>query len=85
MLISNSTFGAEKDDNAVYFFNDFKTSVQFNGVDFTGPIVSDGSNGVISFESCTFSEYNEYALRINNGNVLLTQCDFKKPAGHVFL
>ena len=85
LLISNSTFGAGKDGNAVYFFNDFKTSVQFNGVDFAGPIVSDGSNGVISFESCTFSEYGEYALRINNGNALLTQCDFKKPTGHVFL
>jgi hypothetical protein len=85
LLISNSTFGAGKDGNAVYFFNEFKTSVQFNGVDFTGPIVSDGSDGVISFENCTFSEYNEYALKINNGNALLTQCDFKKPAGHVFL
>ena len=85
LLISNSTFGAEKDDKAVYFFEDFKTSVQFNGVDFTGPIVSDGSDGAISFESCTFSEYIDYALRINNGNALLTQCDFKKPAGHVFL
>jgi hypothetical protein len=85
LLISNSTFGAEKDGKAVYFFDDFKTSVQFNGVDFTGPIVSDGSNGVVSFESCTFSNYNDYALRINNGNVLLTQCDFKTPARHVFL
>ena len=85
LLISNSTFGAAKEGNAVYFYNDFKTSVQFNGVDFTGPVVSDGSDGVISFESCTFSDYNEYALRINNGNALLTQCDFKKPAGHVFL
>ena len=85
LLISNSTFAAENNDHAVYFFTDFKTSVQFNGVDFTGPVVSDGSDGAISFESCTFSGYNEYALRINNGNVLLTQCDFKKPAGHVFL
>jgi hypothetical protein len=85
LLISNSTFGAEKDGNAVYFFTDFRTSVQFNGVDFTGPIVSDGSDGVVSFESCTFSEYSDYALRINNGNALLTQCDFKKPTGHVFL
>jgi hypothetical protein len=85
LLISNSTFGAEKDDKAVYFFNDFKTSVQFNGVDFTGPVVSDGSDGVISFESCTFSNYNEYALKANNGNVLLTQSEFKKPGGHVFL
>lgn len=85
LLISNSTFGADKGGRAVYFFNDFKTSVQFNGVDFTGPIVSDGSDGVISFESCTFSNYNDYALKINNGNVLLTQSEFKKPAGHVFL
>ncbi|HMI03406.1 MAG TPA: glycosyl hydrolase family 28-related protein [Pedobacter sp.] len=85
LLISNSTFGAEKDGKAVYFYNDFKTSVQFNGVDFTGPIVSDGSDGVISFESCTFSDYSNYALKINNGNVLLTQSEFKKPAGHVFL
>lgn len=85
LLISNSTFGAEKDGNAVYFFDDFKTSVQFNGVDFTGPVVSDGSDGVISFESCTFSEYIEYALRLNKGNALLTQCDFERPAGHVFL
>ena len=85
LLISNSTFGAGKDGKAVYFFDDFKTSVQFNGVDFTGPVVSDGSDGVVSFESCTFSGYNDYALRINNGNALLTQCDFAKPAGHVFL
>ncbi len=59
--------------------------MQFNGVDFTGPIVSDGSDGVISFESCTFSNYSDYALKINNGNVLLTQNVFKKPAGHVFV
>ena len=32
LLISNSTFEAEKDGTAVYFFSDFKTSVQFNGV-----------------------------------------------------
>ena len=85
LLISNSTFGADKDGNAVYFFDDFKTSVQFNGVDFTGALVSDGSDGVVSFESCTFSEYSKYALTINNGNVLLTQSDFKKPTSHVFL
>ncbi|GEO11761.1 glycoside hydrolase family 55 protein [Segetibacter aerophilus] len=85
LLISNSTFGAAKGGNAVYFYNDFKTSVQFNGVDFTGPIVSDGSDGVVSFENCTFSNYSEYALKINNGNVLLTQSVFKKPLGHVFL
>ena len=85
ILISNSSFGADQNGNAVYFYKDFKTSVQFNGVDFRGPIVSDGSDGVVSFESCTFDNYNEYALRINNGNALLTQCDFKKPTGHVYL
>jgi hypothetical protein len=85
LLFSNCTFGAAKDGKAVYFYNDFKTSAQFNGVDFTGPIVSDGSGGVISFEGCTFNNYSDYALKINNGNVLLAQCNFKKPAGHVYL
>lgn len=85
LLISNSTFGAERGDNAVYFYDDFKTSVQFNGVEFTGPVVSDGSDGVVSFESCTFSEYPDYALTINNGNVLISQSEFKKPGNHVLL
>ena len=85
LLFSNSSFGADKEGRAVYFYNDFSTSTHFNGVDFTGPIVSDGRDGVISFESCTFSDYSDYALTINNGNVLLTQCDFRKPTGHVFL
>ena len=85
LLISNSSFGSDESGNAVYFYKDFRTSVQFNGVDFQGPIVSDGSDGVISFESCTFHDYRDYALRINNGNVLLTQCDFKQPEGHVYL
>ena len=85
LLFSNSSFGADKDGCAAYFFNDFGTSTQFNGVDFKGSIVSDGKDGVISFESCTFSDYSDYALRINSGNILLTQCDFKKPAGHLYL
>ena len=85
LLISNSTFGSDKEGKAVYFSNEFKTSVQFNGVDFTGPVVSDGSDGVISFESCTFSNYPDYALKINNGNILLTQSDFKKPGVHCWL
>ena len=85
LLISNSSFGANNDGTAVYFHKDFKTSVQFNGVDFQGSIVSEGSDGVISFESCTFDKYKDYALKINNGNILLTQSDFKKPAGHVYL
>jgi len=85
LLISNSTFGCEKGGKAVYFYKDFQTSVQFNGVDFTGPVVSDGSDGVISFESCTFGNNSGYALKINNGNALLTQCVFKKPSENVFL
>jgi hypothetical protein len=85
LLFSNSSFGADKNGRAVYFSSDFNTSTQFNGVNFTGPVISDGSGGVISFESCTFSDYSDYALRINSGNILLAQCEFKKPAGHVYL
>ena len=85
LLISNSTFGADDKGQAVYFYKDFRTSVQFNGVDFTGPIVSDGSDGVISFESCTFSKYKEYALKINSGNVLISQSDFKQAGNHIYL
>ena len=83
LLISNSEFGG---DRAVYFSNDFSTSVQFNGVDFKGPIVSDASGGVVSFESCTFDEYGTgYALNLNKGNVLLSQSNFKQADKHVNL
>ncbi|MDR1783437.1 MAG: glycoside hydrolase family 55 protein [Dysgonamonadaceae bacterium] len=85
LLFSNSTFKSDGDGIAAYFFDDFKTSTQFNGVDFEGPIISDGSDGVISFESCTFDKYKDFALKINSGNVLLTQSDFKKASGHVLL
>lgn len=85
ILISNSSFGAAKGGNAVYFYKDFSTSTQFNGVEFSGPIVSDGSDGVISFESCLFDKYSDYALKINNGNVLLSQCHFENADKHVYL
>ena len=86
LLFSNSTFGASGADSvAAYFGPDFRTSAQFNGVDFYGPIVSDGRGGVISFESCTFAGYDGYALAINSGNVLLTQSDFARPDDHVYL
>lgn len=85
ILISNSSFGAAKGGNAVYFYKDFSTSTQFNGVEFSGPIVSDGSDGVISFESCLFGKYSDYALKINNGNVLLFQCHFENDDKHVYL
>lgn len=85
ILISNSSFGAAKGGNAVYFYKDFSTSTQFNGVEFSGPIVSDGSDGVISFESCLFGKYSDYALKINNGNVLLSQCHFENADKHVYL
>lgn len=45
ILISNSSFGAGQDGNAVYFYKDFSTSVQFNGVDFKGSVVGDGDGG----------------------------------------
>lgn len=85
ILISNSSFGAAKGGNAVYFYKDFSTSTQFNGVEFSGPIVSDGSDGVISFESCLFGKYSDYALKINNGNVPLSQCHFENDDKHVYL
>lgn len=85
ILISNSSFGAAKGGNAVYFYKDFSTSTQFNGVEFSGTIVSDGSDGVISFESCLFGKYSDYALKINNGNVLLSQCHFENADKHVYL
>ena len=85
ILISNSSFGTAKGGNAVYFYKDFSTSTQFNGVEFSGPIVSDGSDGVISFESCLFGKYSDYALKINNGNVLLSQCHFENDDKHVYL
>lgn len=85
ILISNSSFGAAKGGNAVYFYKDFSTSTPFNGVEFSGPIVSDGSDGVISFESCLFGKYSDYALKINNGNVLLSQCHFENADKHVYL
>lgn len=85
LLFSNATFGANEDGHAVYFNHYFSSSVQFNGVDFQGSIVSDGSDGVISFENCTFDQYKDFALRINSGNVLLTQSEFKQRDGHVYL
>ena len=85
MLFSNSSFRAEEGGIAVYFYNYFHTSVQFNGVDFSGAIVSNGSGGVISFESCTFDNPYDYAIRINGSNVLITQSEFKQPGRHVYM
>ena len=82
LLISNSKIGG---DAAVSFSSLFSTSVQFNGVDFKGPIVSNAPGGVISFEACTFDQYGGYALNLNRGNVLIGQCDFKQPYNHVYL
>ncbi|MCL1786927.1 MAG: hypothetical protein FWG38_02970 [Defluviitaleaceae bacterium] len=82
LLISNSTIGG---DRAVYFYEYFETSVQFNGVAFHGPIVSDGSGGVISFESCTFAEVDGYVLQLNSGNVILTQSQFLGRDRHIML
>lgn len=85
LLFSNSVLGADKNGQAVYFYEYFSSSVQFNGVDFHGSVVSDGSGGVISFENCSFGDYKDYALKINSGNVLLSQTEFSKPDNHVYL
>jgi len=82
LLFSNSAIGG---DTAVYFHRDFNTSVQFNGVAINGNIISDGKGGVISFENCSFDGYGDYALRINSGNALLTQNEFRKSGDNVYL
>ena len=85
LIVSNSTFISSEEDRNVYISPLFNTSIQFNGVQFTGPIVSEATGGVISFENCTFDGYRDYALDFTGGNMLLTQCEFKKPDGHVKL
>lgn len=85
LLFSNSSFNAKTNELAVYFNHYFSSSVQFNGVDFSGSIVSDGDDGVISFENCIFNQSEDYAIRINSGNILLTQNEFKQPENHVYL
>ncbi len=85
ILVSNSKIRSGENDHCVYFYPDFKTSVQFNGVDFKGKILSEGSDGVISFESCQFDNSKDYSMEINNGNVLCTQCSFRNPQKHVLL
>lgn len=85
LLISNSSFGSADGGNAVCFGRDFSTSVQFCGVSFTGPVVSNGSGGVVSFDDCSFGAGRDYALRLNGGNALLTRCSFAKSARHVCL
>ena len=82
-LISNSTF--EGSTAAVYIDEYFNTSLQFNGVDFHGPIINNGSGqfGVLSFESSTF-DYSGYNLQLNNrGVALITQCEFLQSNMHV--
>ncbi|QHW29527.1 hypothetical protein GZH47_00875 [Paenibacillus rhizovicinus] len=83
LLISNSEFGG---DTAVYFNERFETSVQFNGVDFKGPIVSNARGGVISFEDSTFDQYGNYALNfLNRGTALVSQSNFKQADKHAAL
>ena len=85
ILISNSSFASDDKGNAVYFLDDFNTSVQFNGVSFGGPVVSDGKGGAISFESCDFKNIDGYSLKFNSGNAILTQCSFESDKNHVYL
>ncbi|OME77398.1 hypothetical protein BK120_26110 [Paenibacillus sp. FSL A5-0031] len=80
LLLSNSEFGG---DTAVYFNERFDTSVQFNGVAFKGPIVSNARGGVISFEDSTFDEYDNYALNfLGRGSALVSQSNFKQADKH---
>lgn len=85
ILITNSIFGSIAGGQSVYFHPDFGTSVQFNGVDINGQVVSDGHGGVISFENCTFEKLTTPAIQLSSGNLLLTQCDFKQKKKHVCL
>lgn len=85
LLISNSSFGAVPSGNAVCFSEKFRTSVQFNGVDFLSPVVSSGNGGVVSFENCTFNNKETYGIRFGGGSLLLTQCDFRQPDRQVYL
>ncbi|MBP3966243.1 immunoglobulin-like domain-containing protein [Paenibacillus lignilyticus] len=83
LLISNSEFVG---DTAAYVNERFNTSVQFNGVAFKGPIVSNARGGVISFEDCTFDEYDNFALNfLNRGNALVSQSNFKQADKHANL
>lgn len=85
ILVSNSSFGAAENGHSAYFFEDFDTSVQFNGVQFDGQVLSDGQAGVISFESCRFADCDGFQLELKNGNALLTQCEFVSDGRHVHL
>jgi hypothetical protein len=85
IMVSNSSIGAGPGEKAVYFYKDFDTSVQFNGVRFTGSVVCEGSGGVVSFENCSFSGYDGYALSVNAGNVILTQTDFAPGKNHLLI
>lgn len=83
LLLSNSEFGG---DTAVYFNERFDTSVQFNGVAFKGPIVSNARGGVVSFEDSTFDDYDDYALNfLGRGNALVSQSNFKQADKHAHL
>jgi len=86
LLISDSVFkGTGDNSRAAYFSSSFSTSVQFNTVDFEGPIVCEGSGGVISFENCTFDYSGGYDLTINRGSVLLSNSSFATEDKHVYL
>ncbi len=84
LLFSNSQFAGDK---AVEVGERFNASIQFNGVQFAGPIVSNARGGVISFEDCTFDKGgSSYALNfLNKGTALVTQSNFIQQNKHVKL
>ena len=86
LLFSDSKFKVSgAGSRAVSVGSLFRTAIQFNGVDFEGPIFSAGSGGILSFESCTFDYGGGYDITLNSGSALLAQCDFATPENHVYL
>ena len=82
LLISDSLFSGDKTVNIGSLFD---TSIQFNGVHFKGQAVSQGSGGVISFESCTFDYADDYNIVLESGAALIGQCRFANPDKQVYL
>ena len=84
MLISNSVIGG---DTAANFRDGYAGPVQFNGVEFRGPIINNSTStsgqNHQSFENCIFNEVAGGAvLRLTGGNAIINQSRFMSPTGH---
>jgi len=80
--ISDSVIEADIDQSllntAIYCGGDFKTIVQFNGVDFGGydTAVNHDGPGHLSFVNCKFDFGGKYAIAHKKGSLTLMQCEF---------